>query len=160
MIERFDSNGRLQSRDYYRTTASKIEHVAVESLDVNTGAIKGVTRFNPTLEFPLDLQVGQSVSYTTTATITDTALGTLTRQVAQTYKLLGRESVTVPAGTFANACKLETRETVTAPEATSNSTALLWTSSAAGNLKVQFSANAAGANVNTEIVLTEFSAGN
>lgn len=158
--ESLTAEGQVQSRAYYRNVAQGTEFIAQESLEPATGAIKGVTRFSPALIFPNSMEIGQTVSYNATATITDTALGTLTRNVVQTYKLVGRETVTVPAGTYANACKIETQETVTAPEGSSTSVSQVWSLGSVGDIKVTFKAFVAGFNVDTTIELTNFTPGN
>ncbi len=60
-----------------------------------------MTTFNPPLRQSYALNAGQSVS--TTSTETDN--GTLTRQVTETNQFVGFEDVSVPAGSFAQACK-------------------------------------------------------
>ena len=157
VVENLNAAGQIEARDYYRSGSNGTEHVASESIDVSTGQVNGTTRFTPAIIFPRSLAIGASSTYNGVATITGTAAGTLTRTINQTYTLVGRESVTVPAGTYANACKIETRETVTAPEVSSVSTSTLWTLGSVGDIKVQFNGTAAGFQVNTKVELTNFS---
>ena len=84
------------------------------------------TYYSPPIVFPKQWAIGQTVNFTraiqfnpATATGNGTQTGTIT--------LIGRESVTVPAGTF-SACKFKTDETTQYPAVGSNSvtTATSW----------------------------------
>lgn len=63
---------------------------------------------DPAREFRYDLNAGQSYSQDYTVTVENPAPAPSTQvDIAETIKYIGRESVTVPAGTF-NACKFQT----------------------------------------------------
>ena len=82
------------------------------------------TYFSPPIVFPKTMTVGQSISVNRTVTFnpaTPTGNGTQTGTIV----LTSRESVTAPAGTYANACKYTINTTTTYPIGSTSNTARL-----------------------------------
>jgi hypothetical protein len=93
------------------------------------------TYFSPPIVFPKTMTVGQSISVNRTVTFnpaTPTGNGTQTGTIV----LTSRESVTAPAGTYANACKYTINTTTTYPiGSTSNTRTIAWVAPAVGMVR-------------------------
>lgn len=107
IVETYDAQGRRQSRDYFRLTATTIDSVAAESFDPATGTLRATVRYAPPLAAPRQLAVGSSVTLNYTLQCTGSGC-TDQGPRSSTIQALPKESVTVPLGTF-NACKWEIR---------------------------------------------------
>ena len=103
-----------ESRSYFQVQAPKVLTLgAFTQISTSGFFTETTTVFNPPTEFNYSLAVGQSVTTTATGTSTTQITGTpipIPPQVSSfsytvTYTFLGFEDVTVPAGSFAGACK-------------------------------------------------------
>ena len=110
VVEIFDTTGGAGEtvKQYQRINSDgTFESVATESFTA-TGAVKNRTRFTGN-RFPIGLSVGDTFSYTygSTEEIFLPPQPSITQTTAQKFTRLADESVSVVAGTFANACKLD-----------------------------------------------------
>jgi hypothetical protein len=100
VVERTDKNTRVVTRSIYVYDNSQVGLERVEGSDGTT------TTYSPIPYFPRVPQVGQTANQAYKVTITGAA-GTFVSDVTVTWTYRGKDSVTVPAGTFANACKAD-----------------------------------------------------
>jgi len=152
IVDDFDAQNRRTTRVYARINADgTYENVAAESFDEVTGAMKSRVKFS-TNRLPGNLAVGASFSYSYTGT-QDFFVPVQPSYVinyVQRFDRLANESVTVPAGTFANACKINiTTDTNLITQGIAVNTRVAgpgWFDGTAGALKVDntVTGNAAG----------------
>lgn len=117
--ELVDEQGRVDGYTYYTLDSNAYTLYGADTLD-EQGRTISRTRYNPAIRFSLDLRVGQTATSTTraTQTIIDPDENTSTDSVYdQTFTLtfVGIESVTVPAGTYANAARVNFGFTFNSP---------------------------------------------
>lgn len=143
-LEQLDAQNRLQARIYFALDEDTVTYFGGETYNPANGELVGVTRYNPTPSFRREPQLGveESRSYVAVST----TFGTTTSvNVTERLKLVGYESVTVPAGTFADACKIENEIRTVHPLYTSITTGVSWGSRLVGQLRAEFTSTAAGA---------------
>ncbi len=105
------TNGQLTpnsgySRAYYDDRGTTIGVIAAESFNAD-GSVSGTTTYSPVDYQPKTTSVGATTSGSYKATTVATAGGFTTTSIADysyTGSITGTETVTVPAGTFNNAC--------------------------------------------------------
>lgn len=116
IVEGYDSQNRLTAKSYYRILPSAMATVASESFDAASGSITSRIVFTPAIEVPVTLTPGQTLNltYRGDGTTFGAQASTATYNYQQQLRILGRETVTVPAGTFAQACDMEVTTTGTA----------------------------------------------
>lgn len=101
-----------ESRSYFQVQPPKVLTLGAFTQIASSGfTTETTTVFNPPTEFNYSLSAGQSVTTVATGTSTTQITGVpIGPQVSTfsytiTYTFLGFETVTVPAGTFTDACK-------------------------------------------------------
>ncbi|MEN9560610.1 MAG: hypothetical protein RLZZ502_1821 [Pseudomonadota bacterium] len=99
----YDDKGVLVSKTYYLDTAT------TRTL-LGSSSSNGITYYQPEQVVPKSFATGQSFSHDYTEYCTCDSSHALRYTGSTTY--VGRESVTVPAGTFANACKFSHQGTI------------------------------------------------
>lgn len=147
----FDAQDRRTNRQYARIHSDgTYENIALETFDPATGLLQTRGRYSSN-RFPLNLAVGQSFSYSYTLTQNTIATGAqMLINYEQNFVRRANESVTVPAGTFEAACKLDTTTnsstTTSGFTVTTNSVGPVWINGQVGSLKTTLtsSANAGG----------------
>lgn len=163
IVDDFDSQNRRTTRIYAQINADgTYENVATESFDAISGAMKSRVKFSPN-RLPGNLAVGASFSYNYTGTQEFFAPVQPSYVINYTQKFarLPNESVTVPAGTYANACKMDiTTDANTSTQGFAVSTRVAgpgWFDSTAGSLKLDntVTGTAAGTTLPTLRELTE-----
>ncbi len=97
------------SETYYENTATAWNEVGVRS--VAPSSTVDLT-YSPPLGYPKSWATGQTVNFTRTINQSP-AQPTGPGSQTGTLRFVGREDVTVPAGTYRNACKFESESTVT-----------------------------------------------
>lgn len=109
IAEGYDAQGRLISKAYYRISANAMATVANESFDAASGQITSRIVYTPAIEVPVTLAPGQTLnlSYRGDGTTFGAQASTAVYNYQQQIRILGRENVTVPAGSFAQACDME-----------------------------------------------------
>ena len=113
---------------------------AADVYDPATGLKTGTVRYVPEFRSPRAFNLNETVSRTfdtvTSVTVQGFTLSSTDRHQL-TLKLIGRESTTVPAGTFANACKIEFKDIVTSQLAGASFTvdAITWAAGNVGKIK-------------------------
>lgn len=147
----FDALDRRTNRQYARVHSDgTYENVALETFDPATGLMQTRGRYSSN-RFPVNLAVGQSFNYSYTLTQETIATGAqMVINYDQNFVRRANESVTVPAGTFTAACKMDT--TTNASTTTSGFTVItntvgpVWYNGQVGGLKTVLtsSANAGG----------------
>jgi len=141
MWETFDEANRLTTRQYARFNSdTTYENVGFESFEAATGALAVRARYSEN-RFTINPAIGstQTLNYTLTQdNFIPTANQTLITYV-QTVARAANETVTVPAGTFNNACK---RNIVTDASTTQQGFAIntrtvgpVWTNGTVGTIK-------------------------
>lgn len=96
----------VYARNYVGNGSGVILSFGAEALDPANGQVISTSRNDPArVEAPRSFQIGQTVAIDYGVDSTSAAGGGRT-EIKSTYRLVGREQVTVPAGTF-NACKFE-----------------------------------------------------
>jgi hypothetical protein len=133
------------TKQYVSIVNGNYENVAVESFNA-AGALTKRTRYTGN-QFPIALAVGTTFSYAYSA-IDESFIPpqpSSTVNHTQKYTRLPDETVAVPAGSFANACKLDIdAQATTTAAGLSVSTRLTgpgWFSSAAGGIKIDATAS-------------------
>lgn len=113
IVEGYDSQNRLISKSYYRILPNAMATVASESFDTASGSITSRLVYTPAIEVPVTLTPGQtlSLSYRGDGTTFGAQASTAVYNYQQQIRILGRENVTVPAGSFAQACDMEVTTT-------------------------------------------------
>jgi hypothetical protein len=144
----------VYARNYLGNGDNTTASFGAEALNPSTGQVISTSTNVPArVELARSFTVGQTVPLD--FKVNGTAQGfSTTIDIKATYKLLGRESVTVPAGTF-NACKFETTTEQNSSVSGISTRTLLagtsWTSPVFGLLKRQDSGNTtvSGFGINT-----------
>ena len=144
----------VYARNYVGNGTNTTASFGAEALNPSTGQVISTSTNVPArVELPRSFTVGQTVPLDFKVNGTSQGFAT-TVDIKSTYKLIGRESVTVPAGTF-NACKFETTVEQNSSVSGISTRTLLsgtsWTSSVFGLLKRQDSGNTtvSGFGINT-----------
>jgi hypothetical protein len=144
----------VYARNYVGNGNNTTASFGAEALNPTTGQVISTSLNVPArVELARSFTVGQTIPLDFKVNGTSQGFST-TIDIKATYKLIGRESVTVPAGTF-NACKFETTtEQTSSVSGISTRTQLAgtsWTSSVFGLLKRQDSGNTtvSGFGINT-----------
>lgn len=152
IVDNFDTQNRRTARIYARITADGFyENVATESFN-ESGAMIGKIKYSPN-RFPGNLAVGASFTYSYTGNQEFFPPTTPSYVINYTQKFdrLANESVTVPAGTFANACKMNvTTDTNTSTQGfavTARVAGPIWFDANAGGLKVDYTVDATTAGI-------------
>ena len=142
MVDNFDTQNRRTARIYARINADgTYENVAAESFNETSGAMIARVKFSPN-RFPGNLAVGASFTYSYTGTqeFFPPVPPSYVINYTQKFNRLPNESVTVPAGTFANACKMDivtdTNTTTQGFAITARVAGPSWFDSQAGGLKI------------------------
>jgi hypothetical protein len=127
--------------------------------NVTTATLSGIAAtttitFNPAWnDQRWTLGVNQSTNVNITAESVIQVLGfpqpAVTTTTTQTVKFLGFETVTVPAGTFVDACKLETKTTAGA----STTTVTEWYTASGQGVPVKFTADDGAGSVVTQVLM-------
>jgi len=115
--QQLDASGIVSGYSYF--AQSSAGYMLYGSDAVNAlGATTSTTRYSPAMKFDFTLQPGSSTSSTTTVAHVDLSSGTpVTTTFSESMSLnyLDTESITVPAGTFTNAAKVEIELNYTQP---------------------------------------------
>ncbi len=141
VLEQRDAQGRLTVRNFNEQTDSEIILWGAETFDPATGQKTGTVTHVPEFRSPRTLQMNQTIT-SNFSTITSVTVQGFTYEATDrhvhTIKLVGNENVSVPAGSFSNACKIEINDTVT-PQATGTPIAvntINWASPNVGTVKI------------------------
>lgn len=152
------SGNGVYARNYLGNGDGTLLSFGAEALDPSSGQIVSTSRNDPSrVEAPRRFQVGETVSVEY-GVDSSSAAGAGRTEVKTTYRLLGREQVSVPAGSF-NACKFEvTIEESSSVAGVSTRTLLsghIWNDAEFGPVRQQFqgtnTVNAFGYNTTTEL---------
>jgi hypothetical protein len=128
----------VYARNYVGNGSGTAASFGAEALNPASGAVISTSVNEPArVEMPLAFSVGETKSLAWKVRATASGVNS-TIDVYSTWKLLGRESVTVPAGTF-NACKFEISfgetSTINGVNTDTDLTGTAWTSPVFGLLK-------------------------
>jgi hypothetical protein len=158
VIEARDAQGRPTSRSFFEQTATELIQWHVDTYDPATGQKNGSVRYSPEFRTPRNLNLNETVSRTFDTITSVTQQGVTINSTARhqhTTKLIGNESVTVPAGTFGGACKLEVRDVVSEPTAgTFTIDSIVWAAGSHGKVKATTVTPTTFGNVNSVQELT------
>ncbi len=141
-IDNFDTQNRRTARQFYTLDATSYSNIGLETYDATTGALLSRGRYSQN-SFPSDQAIGSSVTQNYTLTSFDLAPGQQPSLISyvQTLRRLPNETITVAAGTFANACKFDTVTDASTTAAGFSVTVRLeaptWTNSTVGGIKVE-----------------------
>ncbi len=140
VVENRDAQNRLTAKNYIELTATENVQWAADTFDPATGVQSGTVRYVPEFRTPRTLNLNETVTRTFDTVTTVTVQGftySATDRHQHTMKLVGYESATVPAGTFANACKIEVKDNVTAQALGTNILVdtVLWATPSIGTVK-------------------------
>ena len=152
----------IYARNYLGNGDGTIASFGAEAIDPSNGQVISTSRNDPArVEMSRRFPAGQTVSIAYGVNSTSAA-GNGRTDIKTTYRLLGRESVTVPAGTF-NACKFEVTIEETTNVAGVTTRTLLsghnWTDGNFGRIRQQYegtsTVNAFGFNTITQLTSAE-----
>ncbi len=162
VVEQFNSANQRQAKQYVKQAGGKIETVQVDAFDPNNGNLISSTVYDPYSSFLLNPPLNQAQNLSFRATTTGPSIpGTILTDVSQSYTRIGTESVTVPFGSFSNACKIQSSGTVTVFGFASNTQSTTWSNAEVGSIKSFGNANNAGGSTgNTTSELQSFTPGN
>ena len=148
----------VYARNYVGNGEGSIASFGAEALDPSSGQVISTSRNDPArVEMSRSFQTGETVAIDFGVN-SSSAAGNGRTEIKSTYRLLGREQVTVPAGTF-DACKFEitVEESSQIAGATTRTqfSGISWTDAAFGRVKMQTSGTstvtAYGFNTTTQI---------
>lgn len=140
VVEQRDAQNRLTVKNYFEQTATELIQWGADTYDPASGLKTGTVRYVPEFRSPRNFTLNETVSRTfdtvTSVTVQGFTINSTDRHQL-TLKLVGRESTTVAAGTFNNACKIEFKDIVTSQLAGATFTvdAITWASSNVGKIK-------------------------
>ena len=140
VVEGRDAQNRVTVKNYTEQTATEWIFWGADTIDAVTGLKTGSVTYVPEFRSPRNLTLNQAVTKTFDTVTSVTVQGftyNSTDRHQHTVKLVGNENVSVPAGTFSNACKLEIVDVVT-PQATGaplTVNMVNWTTSSVGAVK-------------------------
>lgn len=128
-----DDNGKPSQKLYQQFSASHRFELGADGFDAGTGARSSSLKYTPYLSYPLNMSVGQThnMSFSTVDLLSGATLSTNTLA----FTFTGRESVTVPAGTFGNACKYTSTTQTSAYGFTVTNNVTSWTDAQVGLVK-------------------------
>ncbi len=128
-----DDSGKIAQTLYQQFTATHRLELGADGYDATSGARSSSLKYSPYLSYPLSMSAGQthSMSFSTVDLLSGATISSNT--LAFTYA--GREAVTVPAGTFATACKYTSTTQTTAYGFTVTNDVTSWTDSRVGLVK-------------------------
>ena len=155
MWESLDAQGRLTSRQYARINGdSTFQNVGLETFDATSGTLTTRARYSDN-RYPVNPAVG--VSNTLTFTLTQDniipALPTSVINYTQTLVRAPNESVSVPAGTYAGACKINLTSNASTTQSgisiNTRTVGPMWSNGTVGGIKVitESTVTAAGLNL-------------
>jgi hypothetical protein len=114
------------------------------------------TYFSPPIVFPKTMSIGQTINIGRTVTFSPASPNGPGNQTG-TIVLTARETVSVPSGTYANACKYTINTTTTYPAVGSNSSTrtLAWVASGIGMVRSEIAdtTSVAGFNITSNAVV-------
>jgi hypothetical protein len=128
-----DDAGKVSQILYQQFTPTHRLELGVDSYDLASGARTSSLKYSPALSYPLSMSAGQthSMSFSTV----DMQSGSTISSNTLAFTYAGREAVTVPAGTFGNACKYTSRTQTSAYGFTVINDVTSWTDSSMGLVK-------------------------
>lgn len=152
-----DDSGKSVQTLYQQFTATEHIELGVDGYDPATGARNSSVRYAPYLHFPRSMSVGQTVN-SSFVTYNDLTGGKYAdNTLAFTYN--GRETVTVPAGTFVNACKFTSVTQTSAYGITVTGNSVQWFDPRIGLVKSQSNTTSFGVTATTAFELLNANVG-